>query len=891
MVGRTLGHYRILEKIGAGGMGEVFRARDSKLDRDVALKVLPEAFTSDPDRLALFEREAKVLASLNHPNIGHIYGLEEADGVKALVLELVEGPTLADRIAQGPIPLDEALPIAKQIAEALEAAHEKGTVHRDLKPSNIKVTEAGTVKVLDFGLAKALEPETAPTDPSRSPTISEIATRSGVILGTATYMSPEQARGARVDKRADVWAFGCVLYEMLTAKRTFHSDSVQDTLAAVLRSEPDWDRLPPGTPASLRKLLRRCLEKDPKRRLHDIADARIEIEDALAGAPEPVPYRGERVSGWSLPLTWILLGLIALLAALLVWNPWRSESLPRSSAQLSINLPEEAPLAPAGAMPLGLGRPSLALSPDGSRLVYVALVNGRTQLYVREMSNGEIEPIPGTEGGYIPFFSPDGEWVGFFADEKLKKVSLAGGEPIVLADAPLGNGGSWAADDTIYFVPNQSAGISKVSASGGPVEIVTKPSGAVFMHLWPQVLPGGKGVLFSLWGGGIAVYSLESSKQKTILETGWAGRYFPTGHLIYSQVGKLLAVSFDLTNLEVTGPPVTVLEGVRTEMDGEAQFSISQDGLLAYAPGVHAEMGTFMWLDRKGNTQPLGLPPGIFEGFSLSPDGRTVAIPIQDGTNIDIWLFDILRGTPTRFTFDGLSYRPIWTPDGKKVVFTSQRDGVENIFWKPADGSSEAEQLTENKEPTIPASLSPDGKVLAFTVESPETTADIFLIPFESENPSGAAPAKPIPFLQTPFLEIFPVFSPDGRWIAYTSDESGRWEIYVRPYPGHGGRARISTEGGEEPIWSRDGRKLFYRYGSRWYVVDLDLGAEFRAGTPRLLFEGPYINVFGYSYDVSPDGERFLVIEGAEQEKTLTELVVLTNWFDELRRRVPSGKK
>jgi serine/threonine-protein kinase len=891
VIGQTLSHYRMTERLGAGGMGEVYRATDSRLGRDVALKVLPEAFASDEERMARFEREAHLLALLNHPNIATIHGLEEAEGVRFLVLELVEGKPLAERIARGPIPIDEALPIAGQIAEALEYAHEHGVIHRDLKPANVKVTPDGTTKILDFGLAKALAGNAAIELPEVS-TVSDLTTHPGALLGTPAYMSPEQARGHPLDKRTDIWSFGCVLYEMLTGKRVFAAGTASDIIASILQREPNWDALPPGVPLSARRLMQRCLEKDPKRRLRDIGDARIEIEDTLTRAPESdgeaIAATGEPVSGWSLPLTWILLGLIVLFAALVAWNPWQSETSPRPSTRFSIILPERAPLAPAGAMPLGLDFPSLALSPDGGHLVYVALVNGRRHLHVRDMKNGEIEPIPGTEGGYIPFFSPDGEWVGFFADKKLKKVSISGGGLISLADAPIGRGGSWAADDYIYFVPTEGVGISKIPAAGGPVQRVTKPSSGTYMHLWPEGLPAGRSVLFRVWGwgGGVAIYSLESGEQRTIIEQAWAARYLPTGHLVYPQPGTLLAVPFDLADFKVTGPPVTVLEGLRTETNQQAQISVSRNGLLVYAPGTHASVGTLVWVDRKGNKQPLGLPPGIFGMFSLSPDGRTVAISMED----DIWLFDTERGTPTRFTFDKLSEGPVWTPDGKNVVFLSQSEGGPAVFWKPADGSRDMVQLTENKEVINTNSVSPDGKVLALSVRSPKTSTDIFLLPLESEEPSGASAAEPSLFLQTGFLELFPIFSPDGRWIAYTSDESGQWEVYVRPYPGPGASVRISTAGGEEPRWSRDGRELFYRGGSKWYVVDVTLGPEFRAGTPRVLFEGSYVNVPGWSYDVSPDGKRFLVIEGVEQKKALTELVVITNWFNELRRLAPPDR-
>lgn len=490
---------------------------------------------------------------------------------------------------------------------------------------------------------------------------------------------------------------------------------------------------------------------------------------------------------------------------------------------------------------------------------------------------------------------------GFFADEKLKKVSLSGGTPIVLADAPWGHGGSWAADDIIYFIPDEGRGIFKVPAAGGEIQIVTnevqyvtKKGVLTFTSIGmvSDVLPGGGAVLFSTWPSGVGVYSLESGEQRTIIVGGWGARYVPTGHLIYAQPGKLLGVPFDKEKLEVTGPAVTVVEGIQTNGFGDAQYSFSQSGLLAYIPGEHTDAGNFVWLDRQRKREPLGLPPGIFGGFTLSPDGKKVAIPIFDEGKVDIWLYDTLRGTPTRFTFDGLSgMGPAWTPDGKKLVFNSMRDGVGNLFVKPVGGGREALQLTENKVYTFIGRIPLDGKVMPIDMFSAETSSsDIFLLPLDGENSSCTTPAEPTPFLQTPFQEGFPAISPDGRWMAYYSNETGRWEIYVQPLEETGtqsagaGRVRISTGGGEEPIWSRDGRELFYRWGTKIYVVDVTLGPEFRAGSPRVLFNGPFVNLPGWSYDVSPDGQRFLLVENEDLEKASTELVVITNFFDHVRR-------
>jgi serine/threonine-protein kinase len=888
LIGKTLSHYRVVEKLGEGGMGEVYRATDTKLGRDVALKILPGAFASDAERMARFEREARLLASLNHPNIATIYGLEEAEGVRCLVLELVEGPTLADRVARAPLALDEALPIAWQIAQALEAAHDKDIIHRDLKPANVKVKEDGAVKVLDFGLAKALESEASTAATDSSPTISALATSTGAFLGTAAYMSPEQVRSARVDKRADIWAYGAVLFELLTGQRPFYHRALQDTLAAILRSEPDWEALPADTPAGLRKLLHRCLEKDPNRRLHDIADARLEIEDALqppADDQKPAATAAPR-AGWQRFVPWVVAGVLAaaLVAVLLV--PRAPVESPGRSARLSINLPAEAPLAPASAMPLGVGRSSLALSPEGSLLVYVAFVNGETKLYLREMDSGEFRQIPGTEGAHSPFFSPDGNWVGFFAHDKLKKVPLAGGDPITLCNATLGFGGSWAQDDTIYFSTDYSSGVNKVAVAGGEPEVVTVWDQGT-PHLLPHILPGEKGILFSSEWGATGVHDFRTGQTKILVRQGTFPHYSSTGHIIFAGRGTIQAAPFDLDSLELTGPPALLVEGVRTERDGAAQFAFAQDGTFIFGSGPDATMGSLVWIDHRGRTTPLGAPAGDYHSFRISPDGEKVALPIMGAAGRDIWLYDIQRGTTTRLTFDEMSVLPVWSPNSRELYFGSWRSGVTQIYRKKDDGSSDAEVIAGSRDGEVPGSISPDGKWLLTTMWTPETKSDVWMLPLTDEDRSSA-PAAKAPLLGTSFNEVFPAPSPDGRWLAYTSDESGGWEVYVRSFPGPGGKTRISTDGGEEPIWSSDGRQLYYRIGSRWFVVDVTLGESFTATRPRLLFEGPFINIGGLSYDVTPDGQRFLVVEGPEQTKTLTELTVITNFFDELNRLAPA---
>jgi serine/threonine-protein kinase len=915
--GTKLGPYEIVSPLGAGGMGEVYRARDTKLNRDVALKVLPEVFTRNTERMARFQREAQVLASLNHPNIAAIYGLEESGGVRALVMELVEGPTLAERIPQRgtveaglapprapqgvPLQIDESLPIAKQIAEGLEYAHERGVIHRDLKPANVKVSPDGTVKILDLGLAKALDPQTpAPgvgaIHESPLPTISAAATREGMILGTAAYMSPEQARGKTVDRRADIWAFGVVLYEMFTGQRLFGGETVSDTLAAVITKEPDWEALPASTSPGIRQLLRRCLTKDPRSRLQAIGDARIVIEETLSGAGDvgaihesPLP-RPAPPPAWRRALPWTLAAILALvLLALTISNALRPPVPPkRPVTRLVVNLP------PTDHLALGF-TPVLAMSPDGLRLVYVAKRGGSTQLYLRSMDRFEATPIPGTEGAETPFFSPDGQSVGFFAEGKLKTVSLSGGAPLTLCSAPLGRGASWGPDDTIIFVPSINAGLFRVPAAGGTPKPLTVPDRkkGQLSHRWPEILPGGKVVLFTIWTGAggsfdkarIGVLSLETGEQRVLVKGGAYARYVPSGHVVYARGGGLLAVPFDPKRLEVTGSPVSILEGVSINPSfGSAEFSSSAEGSLAFVSGG-SSVGdrTLLWVDRRGATRPLPTPPRAYSSPRLSPDGRRLAVAISD-TNPGLWVYDVARGTLTRLTESTLFPFPIWMPDGKRL--TLRLTPTLNIYSMPADGSGAAKRLTTSENGQYPGSWSPDGHVLAFSELDPTTGWDIWVLNLDGDG-------KPRPFLQTPSNEAGPILSPDGHWLAYQSDESGRSEIYVRPFPGPGGKVQISTEGGAQPVWARNGRELFYRNGDKMMAATVETKPTFTAAKPKLLFEGRYeagIYTFAQNYDVSSDGQRFLMIKASEQESAATQVNVVLNWSEELRRLAPAGK-
>jgi eukaryotic-like serine/threonine-protein kinase len=887
-LGTHLGSYEVLAAIGSGGMGEVYSAHDNKLGRDVAIKVLPEAFARDPERLSRFQREAKMLASLNHPNIAAIYGLDEDASRNYLVMELIPGETLRERIArEGPLPLEEALGICRQITEGMEAAHDKGIVHRDLKPANVKMTPEGKVKVLDFGLAKALTDDAAGSDPSTSPTLSAAATLQGVILGTAAYMSPEQARGKAVDKRTDIWAFGCVLYELLTGKQAFAGETVTEILAAVLKGEPDWQALPATTPTKVRDLLRRCLQKDVNRRARDAGDVRIEIEEALAAPNVGSTTAAPATRGWRQTLLWSIASSVgvAILAAIVVWN--LKPSPPQPVSRVVITLPPGQQLA-------GLDSgPAVALSPDGTRLAYVARQGGTQQLYLRALDSLEAKPIPGTEGGVSPFFSPDGQWVGFFAGGKLKKVAVSGGAALTLGDAALPRGASWGSQGTIALATNVSA-LQQVSDAGGTPQPLTRLEKGDVSQRWPEFLPGGKAVLFAVGTSGInfsnaqvAVQSVGTGERRNLVQGGTHPRYSPSGHLVYAQGGSLMAVPFDPQRLEVTGTAVPVVEGVvQSPISGAAQYNFSPTGSLVYVSGgVQSAQSRPVWVSRNATEQPLAAPARAYLGPRLSPDGRRLALTITEQES-QVWLYDLSRETLTRFTFEGnVNNVPVWTPDGKRIAFESNKEGPPNLFWQLADGSGGLERLTTSEYLHAPSSWSPDGQRLAFFEVNPTTQRDIWVLRLGDR--------KAQPFLQTRFDEAVPRFSPDGHWLAYISNESGRYEVYVQPYPGPGGKWQISTEGGTEPAWNPNGRELFYRSGDKMMAVDIATQPGLAAGTPRMLFEGRYEPApFPIdNYDVSPDGQRFLMLKPSEQQSAPTQINVVLNWFEELKRRVPSGNK
>ncbi len=893
----SIGHYRIAEKIGQGGMGEVYRATDTKLKRDVALKLLPDAFAQDQDRMARFSREAQLLASLNHPNIAAIHGIEEAEGKRALVMELVEGETLAERLQRGPMSLEETIAVAKQIAEALEDAHERGIIHRDLKPANAKITPTGAVKLLDFGLAKALEddaPASSSPNLSQSPTFSAAATNAGVILGTAAYMSPEQARGQKADRRSDIWSFGALVLEMLTGKMAFSGDTVSDVLANVLAREPEWEALPETTPPSVRRLLRRCLQKNVKKRLQAIGDARLLLEEYLED-----PHTSEalalpvlpREPVWRRALPWAVAGVSIL--ALAVSVLWFSPAPAASDLPIRFDtlLSSEPLFSDVGS--------ALVVSPDGTRLAYIVGDGNRRALHIRTLDQLQGSPLSGTEEGYHPFFSPDGKWVGFVTRSELKKVSFSGGAPLTLCPVNLSRGASWAPDDTIVFTPNPGAGLFRVAAAGGEPQPLTELKEGEASHRWPQVLPGGKAVLFSSSSStsnfddaNIELVVLATGERKVLHRGGSYARYVGSGHLVYAREATLFAAPFDLGRLELTGSPAPILEGIASNpFHGSAQFDVSANGLLIYlGGGQQLYRYSMVWVDRDGEATPLTEEEKTYGEPHFSPDGSKLAVQVYEAgrTNSDVWIYDLKRGVPTRLTFEEADEAaPFFSPDGQRVVFSADSSGATNIYWKRADGSGDTERLTESPITQWASSIAPDGKHILFHQSNSGTASDIFVLPLSGER-------KPEIFLQTPFTEAEAAFSRDGRWVAYQSNESGTVEIYVRPFPSGSGKWQISTNGGRYPRWSPHGRELYYRNDDGLAVVSVDpSGESFVADKPRQLFDGTFLSLSIYGstladYDVAPDGKRFVMMQGEEQLRN-TKVTVVFNWFEVLKRTFSAG--
>jgi serine/threonine-protein kinase len=883
VIGKSIAHYTVTDKIGEGGMGEVYKATDSKLQREVALKVLPDSFAKDIERLARFGREAEVLASLNHPNIAIIHGFEEAEGSRALVMELVDGDTLEDIIQRrGAMPLDEAVKIASQIALALEEAHEHGVVHRDLKPANVKVTPSGLVKVLDFGLAKALEDSPAGADLSHSPTISLAATQAGIIIGTAGYMSPEQASGRPADRRADVWSFGVLFYEMLTGRRAFAGETVSHTLAAVLHGEPDLDELPAELPSRIRRLLERCLTKDPRVRLQSIGEARVLLEQFIVNpasfedaAPAEAP-----ITRRAAILPWAVAGAlaVALAATLFVLRPPPPEP-PSPSVRLKVEMGESPVFLGSGA--------SIALAPGSRHIAYVLGAGQESTIWVRALNQLVGTQLPGTEGGYNPFFSHDGDWIGFATTTELQKVSVTGGTPLTLTKVSRSRGADWSDDDRIILAPDPSAGLAVVPGAGGDPRTVTE-LGEDRSHRWPSWLPGSTAAIYTAVDNNgdlrIDAVDLTTGAQKTVHPSGAFARYAASGHLLYLNDGTLFAVPFDLEELEIEGTPAPVMQGIHGDIGtGGAHYAVSDTGTLTYLQGTAGtQQHSLLWVDHLGRTTSIAEQPQTFAEPRLSPDGKRLAVEIIASNGADAWVYDLERGASTRLTFDeGYDEVPIWSPDGTFVAFSSDRDGTPNIYRKRSDGSGEVERLTESENAQYPSSWSPDGRYLLFTSIGGPGANDIWVLDLESGETSE--------YLGTPFSEAEASFSPDGRWVAYQSDEAGNYDVFVRPFPDGGGKWQISIGGGNYARWSPEGDRIFYRtpQGAASVAVDTGGGA-LRAETPELLFSGTFapLTVGGNFYadwDVAADGQRFIMFQLEGGDTTRDHLVFVLDWFDELR--------
>jgi serine/threonine protein kinase/Tol biopolymer transport system component len=876
-VGERLGPYEILQWVGAGGMGEVYKARDTRLGRTVAVKVLSLSLRTHRDLRERFEREARALAALNHPHICPVFDIGRQDDIDFLVMEYLEGSTLADRIAKGALPVAEALTIATQIGDALDAAHGQNIIHRDLKPANINIAPDGAVKVLDFGLAKVHLGQGG----GAASQSSDNFTRDGVVLGTVAYMSPEQARGKPVDERTDIWAFGCVLYEMLTGQVPFAGDTSLDAIAAILEHQPDWHKLPKGVSASVRDLLKHCLAKETPRRLRDIGDARFALEQRFEVEPAGSAKSSVR---WKLTAA---IATVATAAVLIAW--WPATRLPnRSPLRLPLDLGADAVEPSTG--------PSAILSPDGTRLVYRRRNPGGTiQLFIRALDTGEATALAGTDNAWAPFFSPDGQSIGFFDTErrKLRKISLNERQAVDLSDALYARGGSWGDDGNIIASTEFQGPLYRIPSGGGTPEAITELRQAV-THRWPQVLPGAQAVIFTanklvadFDQATIEIQSLKTGERKTLVDGGYYGRYVPTGHLLYLHNETLYAVPIDVVRQKVTGTEVPLIKDVRTRVgSGGAAFDVSASGALVYAAGGPVKY-KLAWLDPTARIEMLPGRGSVFN-FTLrfSPDGSRLALSIGESGNRDVWVYQWQRDAWTRLTSaSGPDGYPVWTRDGTHIAFFRSLRASDGIFWTRADGTGEPVQLTASKNPIYPYSISPTGQYLAFNEQNPQTKGDIWVLPLHDAHSDRPKVGDATPFLNTGFDEVAPMISPDGRWIAYQSDETGANEIYVRTFPGPGGKWTISTGGGSQPVWAKNQPQLFYRGSEGIMAVTYkESGGAFEPGRPRLWVARKGLSQW---FDVSPDGKRVVIIENDRSEDTsATPLTFVLNFFDELRRRI-----
>jgi eukaryotic-like serine/threonine-protein kinase len=869
-------------------MGEVYRARDTRLDRSVAIKVLPAHLSQNAEAKERFDREARAISSLSHPNICHLYDVGQQDGATYLVMEYLDGETLADRLRKGPLPLEQVLKTGAEICEGLEKAHCSGVAHRDLKPSNIMLTKTGA-KLMDFGLAKpAVAAIGAGSSSASLATMSKPLTVEGTILGTFQYMSPEQVEGKEADVRSDIFSLGAMLYEMITGKRAFEGKTTASTIAAILAAQPKpISAVQPMSPPALERVVKACLEKDPDDRMQTAHDVKLQLKWIAEGSEVPPLSVAATRSMRAVILSLAMLLLGGVVASLATWN--LKPTPPRPVTRFTVTLPPGQQLA-------GLENgPSVALSPDGIHLAYVARQGVTQQLYLRAMDSLEARPIPGTEAATEPFFSPDGQWLGFFAGGKLKKVSVNGGAPLTLGDALQPRGASLGSQGTIAFAASWASTIQQVPDAGGTPQALTHFAKGENSHRWPEFLPGGKAVLFSAamtsstWvNPQVAVHSVATGERRNLVQIGTQPRYALSGHLLYAHAGTLMAAPFDPQRLDLTGAAVPVVEGVlQSAISGAAQYSLSATGSLVYVPGsIQADQRKLVWVTRNGAEQPIAAPARAYRIPRLSPDGRRLVVAIDD-EGAQTWLYDLSRDTLARLTFGGtVNQAPVWSPDGKRLAFQSNREGSLSLFSQLADGSGGLERLRGGLAGGAANSWSSDGQLLAFVDVDPATGWDIWVLRLSDR--------KAQPFLQAAFNENAPRFSPDGHWLAYASDETGHFEVYVQPYPGPGGKWQISADGGMEPAWNPNGRELFYRSGRKMMAVEIATQPGFTAGKPRVLFEGDYVPtpLQFPNYDVSQDGQRFLMLKPSEQEAAApTQINVVLNWFEELKRRVPAARK